>query len=101
METDASQNGLGAILYQKQGEERRVIAYASQRLHNAERNDHNYSSMKLELLALRWVVVEKIRSYLLGSWFEVITDNNLLCYLQTAKLGVIEQRWVAQLSVCC
>ncbi|XP_056609057.1 uncharacterized protein LOC130426352 [Triplophysa dalaica] len=99
LETDASQTGLGAILYQKQGEEKRVIAYASRRLRNAERNDRNYSSMKLELLALKWAVVEKFRGYLLGSWFEVITDNNPLCHLQTAKLGAIEQRWMAQLSV--
>ncbi|KAI5626698.1 hypothetical protein C0J50_13742 [Silurus asotus] len=99
IETDASQNGLGAILYQKQGDKKRVIAYASRRLRNAERNDRNYSSMKLELLALKWAVVEKFRGYLLGSWFEVITDNNPLCHLQTAKLGAIEQRWVAQLSV--
>ncbi len=99
LETDASQNGLGAILYQKQGDEKRVIAYASRRLRNAEKNDRNYSSMKLELLALKWAVVEKFRGYLLGSWFEVITDNNPLCHLQTAKLGAIEQRWVAQLSV--
>lgn len=99
LETDASQNGLGAILYQMQDDKKRVIAYASRRLRNAERNDRNYSSMKLELLALKWAVVEKFRGYLLGSWFEVITDNNPLCHLQTAKLGAIEQRWVAQLSV--
>ncbi|KAF7707222.1 hypothetical protein HF521_018440 [Silurus meridionalis] len=102
LKTDASQNGAsdkGAILYQKQGDKKRVIAYASRRLRNAERNDRNYSSMKLELLALKWAVVEKFCGYLLGSWFEVITDNNPLCHLQTAKLGAIEQRWVAQLSV--
>lgn len=29
----------------------------------------------------------------------VITDNNPLCHLKTAKLGAVEQRWVAQLSV--
>ncbi len=55
--------------------------------------------MKLELLALKWAIVEKFHSYLLGSRFEMITDNNPLYHLQTAKLGAIEQRWVAQLSV--
>lgn len=99
LETDASSLGLGAVLYQLQGGKKRVIAYASRRLRNAERNDKNYSSMKLELLALKWAIVEKFRGYLLGSKFTVLTDNNPLCYLKTAKLGAIEQRWVAQLAV--
>lgn len=55
--------------------------------------------MKLELLALKWAVTEKFRSYLLGSKFTVLTDNNPLCHLSTAKLGAIQQRWVAQLAV--
>ena len=33
----------------------------------------NYSSMKLEMLALKWAVVEKFRGYLLGSKFTVYT----------------------------
>lgn len=99
VETDASQHGLGAVLYQQQDNTKRVIAYASRRLRQAEKNDRNYSSMKLELLALKWAVAEKFRGYLLGSKFVVLTDNNPLCHLKTAKLGAIEQRWVAQLSV--
>lgn len=99
LETDASNEGLGAILHQQQGECKRVIAFASRRLRKAERNDRNYSSMKLELLALKWAISEKFRGYLLGSKFVVITDNNPLCHLKTAKLGAIEQRWVAQLAV--
>ena len=56
--------------------------------------------MKLELLALKWAVTEKFRTYLLGFNFEVYTDNNLLKYLQTtAKLGALEQRWAAQLAL--
>lgn len=99
VETDASSLGLGAVLYQQQGKKKRVLAYASRRLRNAEKNDKNYSSMKLELLALKWAVSEKFRGYLLGSKFTVITDNNPLCHLDTARLGAIEQRWVAQLAV--
>lgn len=99
VETDASHQGLGAILSQEQEGGRRVVAYASRRLRPAERNDRNYSSMKLELLALKWAVSEKFRSYLIGSKFVVLTDNNPLCHLQTAKLGAIEQRWVAQLAL--
>lgn len=64
VETDASQHGLGAVLYQQQGDTNLVIAYASRRLRQAEKNDRNYSSMKLELLALKWAVAEKLRGYL-------------------------------------
>lgn len=99
VETDASSQGLGAVLYQHQGETKRVIAFASRRLRDAEKNDRNYSSTKLELLALKWAIAEKFRGYLLGSKFTVITDNNPLCHLKTAKLGAIEQRWISQLSV--
>ena len=56
VETDASQNGLGTVLCQQQVDKKRVIAYASRRLRQAEKNDRNYSSMKLELLALKWAV---------------------------------------------
>ncbi|KAK3561697.1 hypothetical protein QTP86_012539 [Hemibagrus guttatus] len=87
------------LLYQHQKGEKTVIAYASRRLRGAEKNDQNYSSMKLELLALKWAVTEKFHSYLLGSKFTIITDNNPLCHLTTARLGAIEQRWAAQLAV--
>lgn len=85
IETDASSLGLGAILYQYQQGWRTVIAFASRRLRGAEKNDQNYSSMKLELLALKWAVTEKFRSYLLGSKFTILTDNNPLCHLTTAQ----------------
>ena len=55
--------------------------------------------MKLELLALKWSVSEKFREYLLGNKFTVYTDNNPLSYLQTAKLGAVEQRWASQLAL--
>ena len=60
LETDASLNGQGTILSQ-QGKHRKicVIAYASSSLHPSERSMHNYNSVKHELLALKWVVMEK------------------------------------------
>uniref|UniRef100_A0A8C7YMG5 Gypsy retrotransposon integrase-like protein 1 n=1 Tax=Oryzias sinensis TaxID=183150 RepID=A0A8C7YMG5_9TELE len=96
--TDASFEGLGAVLAQVQDGKERVIAYASRSLHPTERNDQNYSSFKLELLALKWAVTEKFKDYLYGSEFTIFTDNNPLVHLETARLGAAEQRWVAQLA---
>ncbi|KAI0235706.1 hypothetical protein LSAT2_013784 [Lamellibrachia satsuma] len=99
VETDASDNGLGAVLTQKQDGCRRVIAYASRGLRGAERNDANYSSMKLETLALKWAITEKFRDYLLGGRLTVYTDNNPLTYFhKKAKLSAVEQRWTAALA---
>lgn len=99
VETDASDRGLGAVLSQIQDGKLRVIAYASRGLRGAEKNMSNYSSMKLELLALKWAVTDKFREYLLGSEFVVYTDNNPLTYLQTkSKLKAVEQRWAAELA---
>ncbi|XP_071995821.1 uncharacterized protein [Engystomops pustulosus] len=49
--TDASKQGLGAVLSQLQNGTERVIAYASRSLREPEQNDQNYSSIKLEFLA--------------------------------------------------
>ena len=85
LHTDASENGLGAVLYQKQDDDRHcMIAYASQTLSKSERN---YDAHKLEFLALKWSVTERFYEYLYGRHFEVNTDNNPLTYiLTTAKL---------------
>ena len=87
LEIDASLNGLGAVLSQ-QGTDGQihVIPYASCSLCPSKRSMHNYSSAKLELLALKWAVTEKCRNYLLGSRFHVYMDNNLLAYVMESKL---------------
>ena len=74
------------------------MAYASRSLHPTERNDANYSSFKLELLALKWAMAEKFKDYLMGTKVVVYTDNNPVAHLQSARLGATEQRWVAQLA---
>lgn len=97
--TDASQSGLGAVLYQEQDSILRVIAYASRTLTPAERNYHLHSG-KLEFLALKWAVTEQFRDYLYyAPQFTVYTDNNPLTYvLSTAKLNATGLRWVGELA---
>ena len=98
LETDASMEGLGAVLSQECDGKKQVVAYASRSLRPTERNMSNYSSMKLELLALKWAMCEQFRHYLLGAVTTVYTDNNPLSHLQTARLGAVEQRWTAELA---
>jgi len=96
LHTDASTHGLGAVLYQEQEGQKKVIAYASRSL---TRSEKNYSAFKLEFLALKWSITEKFSDYLLGNKFIVYTDNNPLTYVLTsAKLEATGQRWVATLS---
>ena len=88
LETDASLQGLGAILSQRDEKGTNcVIAYMSRSLQPSEQSMQNYSLAKLELLALKWEVMEKLRDYLLGSKFTIYTDNNPLVYVKKNKFG--------------
>ncbi len=98
LEVDASYQGLGAVLSQENEGKVRPVAYASRSLRPTERNMSNYSSMKLEFVALKWAMTEKFREYLLGNKCVVFTDNNPLSHLTSAKLGATEQRWASQLA---
>ena len=96
VETDVCDRGLSAVLSQMQEGRLRIIAYASRGLRGAERNAANYSSTKLELLALKCAVTETFRDYLLGSKFTIYTDNNPLTYLmKKTKLPALKQRWAS------
>lgn len=93
---DASGKGLGAVLYNIQNNQKKVIAYASRSLSKSEQN---YSAYKLEFLALKWAVTEKFSDYLTGTHFSVLTDNNPLTHiLTTAKLDATGQRWASALG---
>ena len=100
LETDASLKGLGAVLSQKgKDEEVRIIAYASRSLRPSERSMPDYSSAKIELMALKWSVCEKFKDYLLGSKFTIFTDNNPLVYVKTSKLGTAQICWLSKLAL--
>ena len=96
LHTDASRDGLGAVLSQEQGGVWRVIAFAS---HGISKTKRNYPAHKLDFLALKWAVTEKFHDFLYDNSFSVITDNNPLTYmLRNAKLNATGHLWVAQLA---
>ena len=81
LKTDASKEGLGAVLSQKQEDGQfHPVAYGSWALTTHEKN---YHSTKLEFLALKWGVMEHFKEYLLYQPFLVKTDNNPLIYIKT------------------
>lgn len=96
---DASQEGLHAVLYQRQNGKMVVIAYGSRTLSAPEKNYRMHAG-KLEFLALKWAVCERFRHYLYHApSFVIYTDNNPLTYVLTpAKLNATRHRWVAQLA---
>ena len=81
LKTDASKEGLWAVLSQKQEDGQfHPVAYGSQALTMHEKN---YHSTKLEFLALKWAVMEHLKEYLLYQPFLVKTDNNPLMFIMT------------------
>ena len=84
---DASYDDVGAVLYQMQEGQMKVIEYSSRTLSPAEKNHH---SSKLEFLCMKWAISESFRDYLYyAKKFTVMTDNNSLTHVLTAlKLNV-------------
>ena len=97
LETDASIEGLGAVLSKKQDVGRyHPIAYAS---HGPKGGELKYHSSKLEFLALKWAMTEQFREYLQYQPFLVCTDNNPLTYVMTMpNLDAVGHRWVAAMA---
>ena len=57
------------------------------------------ASAKLELLVLKWVVMENFYDYLLGSKFHVYMDNSPLAYVRESKLGASQIWWLSELAL--
>jgi len=91
LDTDASDFGLGAVLSQRQGDQEKVIAYASRTLGKPEQK---YETTRKELLA---VVsgLKQFRQYLLGRHFIIRTDHAALTWLRrTAEPMPQLARWL-------
>ena len=97
LETDASGDGLGAVLSQKQGDGLyHPVAYTSRGLKGGEMR---YHSSKLEFLALKWAITNQFQEYLQYVPFRVKMDNNPLTYVMTTpNLDAVGHRWVAALA---
>lgn len=87
---------MGAVLYQKEGEEWWVLAYCSWTLLPAEKW---YPIMEFDAHAVFWVM-DHNRHNLFGRLFMVVTDNHLLCYLSHMK-GPCNKitRWTMKVQV--
>ncbi|GJT21722.1 putative reverse transcriptase domain-containing protein, partial [Tanacetum coccineum] len=88
---DASHQGLGAVLMQRE----KVIAYASRQL---KPNEENYTTHDLELGAV--VFTLKIwRHYLYGTKCTVFTDHKSLQHILDQKeLNIRQRRWLELLA---
>ena len=74
LETDASKEGLGAVLLQKQADGHyHLVAYGSWALTAQEQN---YHSNKLEFLALKWAITEHFKEYLPWKLFIIWTEQS-------------------------
>ena len=97
LETDASKEGLGAVLSQKQIDGcYHPVTFGSCSLTPSEKN---YHTSKLEFLTLKWSIMEHSKEYLTYLPFVVGTDNNPLTYvLMTPNLDTTGHQWVGALA---
>ena len=91
--TDASQTGLGAVLYQEIPGQKKpnYIAFASASLDGAQRN---YPATKRELLAIVFAL-SKFHDHLVGRHFDLFTDHKALTALFTKRnLSYVMANWL-------
>ncbi|CAF1570065.1 unnamed protein product [Adineta ricciae] len=94
--TDASNKGIGGVLHQVTPNGRlQPIQYLWRSL---SKREQKYSVVEKECLAMVWCIT-KLRPYLYGQSFTLITDHHPLCWLnkQSSKNGRLD-RWSLQLQ---
>ncbi|CDH61216.1 hypothetical protein RO3G_11965 [Lichtheimia corymbifera JMRC:FSU:9682] len=79
--TNASNDGIGAVLYQKHNGTNNIVGFMARALSKSERN---YSVTKRELLAVIFAF-KKFHKFLWGAPFTLYTDHKALMYLHTQK----------------
>ena len=82
LHTDASADGLAAMLFQSNEKDELHLVYAISR--KTSETERAYHSSKLELLAIVWAM-ERLRPLLIGIRFVVITDCQALIYVNSLK----------------
>ena len=94
LKTDASKEGLGAVLSQKQVDGQfHLVAYGSWALAAHEKNYHS------TILVLKWAITEHFKEYLLYQPFLVKTDSNPLTYIMsTPNLDTTGHQWVGAIA---
>ncbi|MEZ0208637.1 MAG: RNase H-like domain-containing protein [Candidatus Paceibacterota bacterium] len=91
--TDASQFGIGAVLYQQEEptDKPKYLAFFSRALNRSQKN---YPATKRELLAIV-ASLKAFRYFLYGNRFELYTDHKALVFMFTAKdLSYMLQNWM-------
>ncbi|CAM4943298.1 unnamed protein product [Rotaria socialis] len=94
--TDASNMGIGGVLHQiTPSGHLQPVQYLSRSL---SKREQKYSVVEKECLAMVWCIT-KLRPYLYGREFTLITDHHPLCWLnkQSSKNGRLD-RWSLQLQ---
>ena len=95
LDTDASGNGIGAVLSQIQDGDEKVLAYASHKLSRPERN---YCVARRELLAVV-VYLKHFKQYLYGQKVTVRTDHAALRWVLNFKNPEGQlARWIEVIS---
>lgn len=82
IESDASDNAVGAALVQKLEGETRVVAYFSKKLSSTQRK---YASVEKECLGVL-LAIEHVRHFVEGTKFKVVTDARSLLWLFTVGI---------------
>lgn len=95
LHTDASEGGVGAVLSQVLDGAEHPVTFISRQLLPHE---HHYSTVEKECLAIKWAV-SKLRYYLLGRQFTLVTDHAPLKWMsQNRDSNARVTRWFLSLQ---
>lgn len=90
VETDASSNGMGAVLVQK----KRPTAFFSKALSTSHQALSVYEKEMLAVVT----AIQKWRAYLIGRHFIIKTDHQSIKYLMDQRIHTpLQQKWIAKL----